>query len=131
MWYRSGFLLQLLTGMLLPWATQAQDELQLVLTPHLCVVTEHEPLCQTEVSLVVQGGTAQEVCLFEQNQRHSCKLHQPPAVTKFSLKIQSKTNKPFQIKNSQGQLLAAAQLQLVQFQGALKRHNRGYLWNMM
>ncbi|WP_337879472.1 DUF3019 domain-containing protein [Rheinheimera sp.] len=131
MMVRPGILMFTVPTLLFPLAVRAQTQLQLQLVPHICVVTEREPECNTEVKLLITGGEPQEVCVLDHDNRPDCRQHQPPAQTEINLQIHTKTNLAVQVTSRQGQPLAKTQLQLVQFQGALKRHKRGYLWNML
>ncbi|WP_186435095.1 DUF3019 domain-containing protein [Rheinheimera sediminis] len=112
-------------------AEATSAELQLKLIPQTCVVTEQNPRCQIKARLLVNSHLQQQICLHQDTLLHSCQLHIPGQTTAFELSINSHNSVLLRLKTPQGKAIASATLQLVQFQGAYKRHKRGYLWNML
>ncbi|MBY0417683.1 MAG: DUF3019 domain-containing protein [Pararheinheimera sp.] len=109
----------------------APAELTLKLIPQTCVVTDQNPLCQIKARLLVTGGEHQQLCLHQASGQLSCQLHIPSQTTVFELEVNSATSLPLRLTTPEGDAVSATTLQLVQFQGAHKRHKRGYLWNML
>lgn len=128
---KCGIAIQLLSLTIINVAKAAPAELQLKLIPQTCVVTEQTPECQIKARLLVTGGEQQQLCLHQGDIQHSCQWHLPAQTTVFDLAVDSSSSVPLKLKSPQGQAISAITLQLVQFQGAHKRHKRGYLWNML
>lgn len=131
MMVRCSAVIQLFSVVLVCVAEAAPAELQLKLIPQTCVVTEQQPQCQIKARLLVTGGEHQLVCLHQDTTQLSCQWHLPTQTTAFILDVHTGRNLPLWLKTPQGEVIASTTLQLVQFQGAHKRHKRGYLWNML
>ncbi|MDR7122792.1 DUF3019 domain-containing protein [Rheinheimera soli] len=131
MMVRCSVVIQLFSLALVCAAEAAPAELALKLIPQTCVVTEQQPQCQIKARLLVTGGEHQLLCLYQDTTQHSCQWHLPGQTTVFTLEVDADSNLPLRLKTPQGQAIATTTLQLVQFQGAHKRHKRGYLWNML
>ncbi|ALZ75300.1 hypothetical protein ATY27_11240 [Rheinheimera sp. F8] len=113
-------------------AQAASATLQLQLLPQTCVITEQQPQCNIQLKVKVSGGAIpQQLCLFHGTVRHSCQRHSPQQSSWFEVSIHTDKNQHIYLKGQQGELLASAELMLVQYQSVHKRHKRGYLWNML
>ena len=129
--FRCSLAFQLFSLGIASVAHAAPAKLQLKLIPQTCVVTEQSPHCQINARLLVNGGEHQQLCLYQGDVQHSCQWHIPSQTSVFEVSVNTASSLPLWLKTPQGQVISSTTLQLVQFQGAHKRHKRGYLWNML
>jgi hypothetical protein len=103
------------------WASSQSREVELVLTPRLCVLSASEQECGGTVTLRWQSPVTLSACLFQEGQTEPLKCWQQAALGEHVISPRASSTARFFLASDTGSVLADAHFQVLQQKNAQRK----------